>query len=477
MSSIKIKLSIVIEWLFYLFVFLLPWQTRYVFRWGEMNGRFEYGDISLFGIDVLLIIILTLSILWWLKFQIPNDKFQIKSQCPNPNDQLQVTSYGLRITKLWIIIALFEFTIFLSIFWSHDKSLALYGWLRVLLGIGLFWLVTSIKLNWKKIIYAVVFSGIVQAVLGIYQFITQSTFTSKWLGMAKHIVAAPGTSVVEVLDQRWLRAYGSLQHPNVLAGFLVVCFLLLVGLALHAKSRNDRTVVFTGLITILPALFFTFSRGAWIALAVCCLLSVVSLLIKRKKIVINWKMLWQISVISVIIVVALSFIYKDLVGARLAGAERLEMKSNIERINTYEQAGQILAAGFPFGVGINNYSLALHNLLDSSLESWSYQPVHNVFVLVLSEIGIVGLVLFILVLVLIKVPRSKIQVPRKDQIPNSKFQKTELCSCWNIISFATFLAMLIIMLFDHYFWTLSFGIYLFWLILALNIKTKSYDRE
>ena len=48
----------------YLLVFLLPLQTRWIVRPGVLNGGyFEYGTISVYGTDVLLIIILLVFII------------------------------------------------------------------------------------------------------------------------------------------------------------------------------------------------------------------------------------------------------------------------------------------------------------------------------------------------------------------------------------------------------------------------------
>jgi len=502
----KLSLTKITEWMFYLFIFLLPWQTRYVFRWGEMNGRWEYGDVSVFATDIILGILLVLMLVWRVKCQmsndkcqikikseirnpkseinpksqISNDKYQMKSQIPNPNVQtdsdqvvgrektLQTTNY--KLPTIWWIIALFELVVFLSIFWSHDKGLAVYGWLRILVGIGLFWLVITVKFRWKNLIYALVLGGMVQGALGIYQFVTQSTFASKWLGMANHIAAFPGVSVVEFLDQRWLRAYGALPHPNVLAGFLVICFLLLLGLALVAKKRGERFFILAGLVTILPGLFFTFSRGAWVALAVGFLLLVISLLVKRKKLQVNWQMFWQVAIIALVILAFLTFRYFDLVDARFSGTERLEVKSNIERLGTYKQAIGVLDHSFPWGVGVNNYTVALHDLLNDGLESWSYQPVHNVYILILAEVGIFGFLLWLLVVLwtlFVKVPSTKYQVPEKNQVPSTKLRMPVPESPNHLIASTILFAILIIMLFDHYFWSLSIGIYLFWLVLGL----------
>ena len=58
----KNTLQKIIEYGFYLFLFILPWQTRWIIVPGEINeGYFEYGTYSLYGSDILLIILLFLA--------------------------------------------------------------------------------------------------------------------------------------------------------------------------------------------------------------------------------------------------------------------------------------------------------------------------------------------------------------------------------------------------------------------------------
>ena len=58
---------------------------------------------------------------------------------------------------------------------------------------------------------------------------------------------------------------------------------------------------------------------------------------------------------------------------------------------------RIIADNPIIGVGTGQFIMTTERLF-SNLEIWQYQPVHNVFLLIWSEWGIVGLVLFILFL-------------------------------------------------------------------------------
>ena len=59
MFFLKVKNTKIIEYLFYFFIFLLPWQTRWIFHDSLIGGEiYEYGRLSLYGFDVVFIILL-----------------------------------------------------------------------------------------------------------------------------------------------------------------------------------------------------------------------------------------------------------------------------------------------------------------------------------------------------------------------------------------------------------------------------------
>ena len=60
-----ISLARTIEYGFYLFLFLLPWQTRLIWREARLNGfTWEYGRLSLYATQLLLLALLLLYGVW-----------------------------------------------------------------------------------------------------------------------------------------------------------------------------------------------------------------------------------------------------------------------------------------------------------------------------------------------------------------------------------------------------------------------------
>ena len=56
------KLEKIIYYLLLIFLFLLPWQTRFVYQPAFLNGGFwEYGSLTWYATEVLLWVIIVLS--------------------------------------------------------------------------------------------------------------------------------------------------------------------------------------------------------------------------------------------------------------------------------------------------------------------------------------------------------------------------------------------------------------------------------
>ncbi len=461
----------IIEYGLYLLVFLLPVQTRWIIG----AGVNEYGTYSLYGTGILLILLIIIFIV----FKITNPKLQITNKIQNPKSKIQ---------NPWFFIAIIEFGAFVSIFFAPDKFLAVYGYAKLLLGIGLFWLVTSANYDKLKLIYSFLAGVALQAGLGIWQFLTQSSFASKWLGMAAHNAADLGTSVVETLSgERWLRAYGGLDHPNILGGVMAVSILILVFNRIYGgqfsifnfqfsnnflifKFSNIFTFYFL-LFTFTTSLFFTFSRGAWAGALVGLLVMLVMTAWQVKfnpptplskggfwglapSLQVGLKRLLAIIFAGAILVAILFSQYGDLFLTRLSRDTRLEVKSNAERAESYREGWRVIKNNWLTGVGIGNYTLVLRNYELGIMNydghpSWYYQPPHNVFLLIWSEAGILGLLGLVGLLGYLGFL----------SMVNGQ---------WSMVGrLSVLVALTAMMTVDHWFWSLHFGILFFWFILGI----------
>lgn len=434
----------IIEYGIYLFVFLLPWQTRLIFREGNLNGYSEYGTIGIYATEILLWAIFLLAVIWWTakKLKVKNEKSEITTKSPK---------------LFWIIILSFVFYSLVSFLWADSKSLTLYTWHWLAEGVGFLLVLRTVNLDKKKLAWSFVLAALVQAGLGVWQFLSQSTFSSKWLGMAMHDPTVPGTFVVETALRRWLRAYGSLPHPNMLAGFLAVAMLLSAWL--YQKTGYGFKKLF------LPAIFAilslglcaTFSKSVTASFLLVLILWWVTFFIRGKYGPAKIDLL-KFTLIFFAVAIIFSAVFWEPVRTRAAGAERLEVKSRTERLSYFGEAWQLIQTHPLQGVGLGNYTLAAHNEINPNLKSWDYQPVHNIYLLVLSELGVIGFLIFSVFILYTLYFIFYVFGDGK----NSQ----------NIVFGLVFCMLLAVGFFDHYLWTLYFGVMIFWLGLGL---IKSLD--
>jgi O-antigen ligase len=439
----------------YLFAFLLPWQTRYIFHYGTLNnGAWEYGTMALYAID-LLIILLFLVV---LAQQIIAKQFLADFK----------KTYWLPIVILLIISCL-------SALFAFDVSLAWYRVGQLVLGIIIFYIIaTEHTISKAKIWCAFLAGALLQGMLANWQFLTQTTFASKWLGMASHIAGELGTSVVVAtnnlgVDERWLRAYGSLDHPNLLGGFLAISLLVAVYLIIKRSNVADQALaqsqdhivirsfidkcqifVYISLIIITAGLFFSFSRTAWIGFGVGLIIMFVMYLGGIKRML---PALFPIIIITGL----LGYQHYQLVIARADPNANLEHKSATERIEYAQDSLQLLHNHWLLGVGPGNYGLAVQKEVKPTQSNWYYQPVHNVFLLVFTETGIFGLLAFSWLLLFLVVF-------------NAKRLLTKTAMFFPLLNIILIIVLLIMMLFDHWLWSLHFGTILLWFVLGMTAK-------
>src|SRR3989344_2349854 len=440
-----------------LFVFLLPWQTRWIFKDATIKGGvWEYGRYSLYGTEILLIILLILGVIRWLMHYRRLNNQQRSEEVKNE----------LKGVKLWII--LFSILAALSILWATDKGLSWYYWIKLIEGVGLFWLITSYKLlatsspstplGAGKLQLSLIGAGFIQALLGIYQFFTQSTFGSKWLGLPLIETTDLGASVVEFLDQRWLRAYGALPHPNILGGFLALTLILTIfSLWRFYQQTSSMTIIpkklywltvfyWFSLGVMFLGLVVTFSRGAWLAFLAALLYLVFHSL--KNKLKMEKTVLLKTAVLFILILGTFLIGFpRQLFTARLTAQGRLERYSIQERLTSFGQAKEIFKQSPIWGNGLGNYTVALQKIKPNQWV-WAYQPVHNWYLLTLGELGVMGLLLLLILLF--------------------HFFKSAGAASRSLL-----ILLLTIGLFDHYLWSLYFGLIFVWLILALTKKHET----
>lgn len=469
----NINLNKIVEYFFYSFIFLLPWQTRWIYQYGSLNGgQWEYGTFSLFGTEILLWIIFLLTL--FISSKRRSTKVLDKE---TPTEHESGAEKEIRFPR-WksdfhAPIILFITYALIAIFWSLDKKIAIYYTLHIIEALILIYLILKINFNHKKLFYAIFASAFIQAVLGIYQFSIQFVAGNKWLGIAGQNPSELGVSVVGTAWRRWLRAYGSFTHPNILAGFLVLGFLVGLYLIINHKVENKKQfygkliLVLSNLIIFL-GLLLTFSRAAWISLSVVMLVCCHFVFRGRNKVA--KKNLALFSVYCLLLTILIVSVFSEPFLSRTGVVEqRLESKSTTERLAYYKDSWELIKKNPILGVGVGNYTLAVHDLLDPSRQpSWVYQPVHNVFVLIFAELGAVGFLLFLYLLFKVFL-KSLYGDSTKGWASNLRLEPSQSEGI-KLFLFCFLILILTLGMFDHYLWTSYFGVMLLGVIVGMVIK-------
>lgn len=418
--------------LFTVLIAFAPSGTRYILKSGQILGHaVEPGTVSVFGMQLVAIafVALVFSAYGW------------KGLADAARRPAAMFAASLAVFVL------------LSSLQAQDALAGLTSASFAVTGIATYFAIVMFRPDPREVLTGFVGGAVFQVGLGAYQFFTQSAFASKWLGMAMHSADQLGAFVIETDTGRWLRAYGSLSHPNIFGLYVGVGLLMCVGLA--AYRGHGRHTRFYALMPLIAAgLLFSFSRSAILAVAAGFVWMVVSAYGSPAAPDYRRVLVPSFIIISVA-AAALSLFYPDLLLTRATATGRLETQSITQRGSQFEDA-MSLFANHPFtGVGIGQMPLALARESATERNWWLYDYVHDVPVLVAVETGFVGLLVWLgFVVTTLLVVRDRL------------LHKTSVSSGVTVYA-AAFIAMLVASLFDHFLWSSWFGQLLFWTVAGL----------
>lgn len=341
--------------------------------------------------------------------------------------------FTVSLIGLWLITAL-------SPLWAIHRGLAVVHAAHTTIWVA-FALMIACS-DWSSARMAAFFLGglLIQVAVGLVQVALQH-----FVGLGPRLGELPvrpqdnWVSVVFNGPVRWLRAYGLSGHPNVLGGHLAVGSILTCGLVITwPKVWRALIVIAWTLIWVL--LLLTFSRSAWLALIVGGLTAAV--LMVRGRNLDRRAIIAAITLLILAVMIALIFIIvflPFLINRVDTVSNSYETFSINERSAMINWAVQLIVEHPLTGVGAANYGVAVRTFLGYPLD-W----VHNVPLLIGSELGLPALFMFTLMIGSI----AAIGVRR---------WRTRSISMWPALLGGTLAGLMTIMLFDHYLWTAPQG--------------------
>jgi O-antigen ligase len=251
---------------------------------------------------------------------------------------------------------------------------------------------------------------------------------------------------------RVLRAYGTFPHPNNFGGYLTVGILTTLALP-FTGARRARGIIAAVLAV---GLVITASRSALLGLILGGAITMMIVHVKRTTLATKLVMPIAFSVIALALGVTL---FAPSLAASLRGGGALEDRSLSERADQYREfPATVEGTDWLIGNGPRNYVYAV---ADEHPERsvWDYQPIHNVPLLLASELGLIALILVIAWCASI------------DRINFARFPNREAayaCGMGMALLFVTF--------FDHYLWSSWGGLALGAYVMALSLRLGENER-
>jgi O-antigen ligase len=298
---------------------------------------------------------------------------------------------GFRIPPLIIFLAL----LLPSVIFASSPIPAAYKWLKYL-ELSLFALWVTRHINFKHHFSAITktlsLSVLFQSVLALAQWFKQASIFGYWF-----FGEQPYNSATPAIDRiTWFNGalktppLATFTHPNVLGGFLAVTLPFILYQLLKTKPKQPAFLLYgSSFILGITSLFLTFSLSAWLAF----------LLIGLPAVLISQTGIWRYDRTLRSPSVKIGLIYSGILLIIISLASQLNFLAPASSFSRRSQLTKIALAmikNHPFsGIGLNHFTSTMEQYGYVTATTRFFQPVHNIYLLVLAETGLIGLIGFV----------------------------------------------------------------------------------
>ncbi|MBI3170068.1 MAG: O-antigen ligase family protein [Chloroflexi bacterium] len=286
---------------------------------------------------------------------------------------------------VWFLLACLTIAGWVSAFGSVDAILTRYHAVRFVVLLFFYLYIVNEITSAAWVLIPAALQGLTQAFVAIGQSFSQASLGLQRLG--EHVLnpLVLGTSIIPVNGERFLRAYGLADHPNILGGCLTLVLVLLLTAVLYGRQRQPIFAASVFMV-IFPALLLTFSRSAWVSLFVAASFMVVCEALARR-----WDSLKRLILLGILsLAVSVPVFLNDLsvFGQRVNSGNVAEDHPMNERAYLLEAGNALFVEHSAIGVGLGASPLAMKLRFENFRVN--YQPPHFTPLISALETGVIG---------------------------------------------------------------------------------------
>ena len=278
-------------------------------------------------------------------------------------------------------LVLYVSAVVLSLGVAHDVQLSAFEAFMVVQSLLMFVYVASTTRTRQDVLFLVTVLMVALVLEGLIMLVTQAVGRDlSFAGIHSVIDARSG------MTGRFYRIGGTLGSPNVAAAYLAMLIPLAVAILMSGSREAPRVLAVIGVALGVMALFFTFSRGGWLAFGIATVVLSFS----------SWRRGWlppYVPIGIILVAVVLPLVFQNAVLSRVTDSE-----AALGRVPLVYIALRMFESSPVLGIGANNYAASMNLFMSPDIaNAWLY-TVHNKYLLVLAETGLLGLLAFLLFL-------------------------------------------------------------------------------
>ncbi len=281
-----------------------------------------------------------------------------------------------KIDSVGVGLGFFVLFMFAASLFSFAPAKSIMVWGMYLIFIGFYFVILN-TVTGKKQVYALlklfVIAGIFVSIYGICQYVFGWNTTNAWIDK-------------EMFEEATMRAYSTMENPNVLGEYLLLVIPLAVAFMLKASAKKlDKWFYMGAVLVTALCMIFTQSRGCWLGLILAAAIFVTFY---------NGR-LWAL---LPLVLLALPFVMPETMVDRMMSVGNLEDSSTSYRVFIWRGTFELLKDFWIGGIGMGEGAFR------SVYPIYSFSGIlaphsHNTFLQLWVEGGIAALSIFVIVMI------------------------------------------------------------------------------